>query len=161
MRGSIIRRGKHSWRLKFDTERDPVTGKRITKLVTVRGSRKQAEAELARLLAAHGAGTLIEPSKATIAVYMRSWIETAATLVLSPKTAERYRQIIEQQIIPHLGAFGLQRLKPAHLTEWHARLLREGGKDGAPLASGTVGQFLTQGPQQGAERRRPGRADPA
>ena len=28
MRGSITRRGKHSWRLKFDIERDLVTGKR-------------------------------------------------------------------------------------------------------------------------------------
>ena len=139
MRGSIIKRGAHSWRLKFDTERD-VNGKRITKLTTIKGTRKQADAELARLLANYNAGTLAEPSKTTIAVYMRSWIETAATLALSPKTAERYRQIIEQQIIPHLGALGLQRLKPAHLTEWHARLLREGGKDGAPLASGTVGQ---------------------
>ena len=31
MRGSLTRRGAHSWRLKFDTERDPATDKRITK----------------------------------------------------------------------------------------------------------------------------------
>ena len=80
--------------LKFDAERDPATNKRVTKLVTIRGTRKQAEAEFARLLANYDAGTLVEPSKTTVAIYMRGWIETAATLRLSPKTAERYRQIM-------------------------------------------------------------------
>ena len=138
MRGSLTRRGAHSWRLKFDIERDPATDKRITKYVTIRGTRKQAEAELARLLAAHGAGTLVEPSKMTVAVYLRSWLTTAATLTLSPKTTERYTELVTLQIVPWLGAFPLQRLKPVQIAEWHATLLREGGKGGTPLAARTV-----------------------
>jgi len=47
MRGNITRRGKSSWRLKFDAERDVVTGKRQTRYVTVRGKRLDAERELA------------------------------------------------------------------------------------------------------------------
>ena len=138
MRGSITRRGKHSWRLKFDTERDPVTGKRTTRLITHRGTRKQAEAELARLLTAHDAGTLVEPSKTTLAVYLRKWIETAATLHLTPKSAERYRGLVQHQILPHLGMLALQKLKPAHIADWHGLLLREGGKGGTPLAAKSV-----------------------
>ena len=34
------------WRLKFDIEKDPVTGERRCRTVTVRGKRQEAEAEL-------------------------------------------------------------------------------------------------------------------
>ena len=137
--GNITRRGANSWRLKFDIGRHPISGERETRLVTVRGTKKQAQAELTRLLAAHNAGTLVEPSTLTIAQYMRSWIATAETLSISPKTAERYRQLIERQIIPHLGSHVLQKLKAAHIADWHAKLLREGGKEGRALAPRTVG----------------------
>jgi integrase len=137
--GNITRRGKHSWRLKFDTGRDMVTGERDTQFVTVRGTKKEAQAELTRLLAAHDAGTAVAPSKATVATYMATWIDTAETLSLAAKTAERYRYLIDQQITPHLGAHPLQKLKAAHIAEWHATLLSRGGHAGAPLSARTVG----------------------
>jgi len=98
-----------------------------------------AQAELTRLIAAHNAGTLVEPNKLTVADYMRVWIDMAESLSLSPKTAERYRQLIERQIVPHLGRHALQKLKAAHVADWHAKLLREGGHEGGPLAPRTVG----------------------
>jgi hypothetical protein len=67
-RGSIERRGKSSWRLKFDVDREGE--KRRTIRVTVRGKRAEAERELARLLAAASGGTLVEPEKLTAADYM-------------------------------------------------------------------------------------------
>lgn len=139
MIGNVTRRGKHSWRLKFDVGRDPVTGKRQIRYATVKGTKRGAQAELTRLLAAHDAGTLVQPTKVTIAEYLRSWIGTAETLALAPKTAERYRQLIEGQIVPHLGAHALQKLKAAHVAMWHATLLRGGGHDGGPLSARTVG----------------------
>jgi hypothetical protein len=72
MRGNITRRGKTSWRLKFDL--DAIEGKRRTHTVTVRGSRKDAEAELARLLNDAHKGTLVDASKTTVADYLRSWL---------------------------------------------------------------------------------------
>lgn len=141
MEGSVTRRGKHSWRLKFDVGTDPSTGRRLTRYVTVRGTKKAAQSELARLLAAHDAGTLIEPTKVTVSEYLRSWIDTAEALSISPKTAERYRQLIERQMVPFLGSHQLQKLKAAHLVEWHAKLLRVGApprrkvREGEPLPS--------------------------
>ena len=49
MRGNITRRGKASWRIKFDLEPD-ATGERRLFTATIRGNRKDAEIELARLL---------------------------------------------------------------------------------------------------------------
>jgi integrase len=137
MRGNITRRGKSSWRLKFDLGPDPFTAKRQTRYVTIPGKRQDAQRELARLLDEAHKGTLIEPSKLTVAEYIRGWLDGAHGL--SPKTVERYRQLAEQQIIPHLGAVALQKLRPIQVQQWHGTLRRAGGKHGCPLSARTVG----------------------
>jgi integrase len=137
MRGNITRRGKSSWRLKFDLGRDPATGERITRLVTVRGKRQDAEKELTRLLTASDAGTLVEPSAMTVAEYLHAWLDGPTGL--SGKTLERYRQLADQQIIPHLGSLPLQKLRPANVEAWHAVLIKRGGKAGRALSARTVG----------------------
>ena len=51
----------------------------------------------------------------------------------SPKTRERYIELAERQVIPHLGDVKLQALKPEHLEHWHAALAATG------LSARTVG----------------------
>jgi integrase len=136
--GNITRRGKNSWRLKFEAgERDMATGTRATRFVTVRGTKREAQAELVRRLAEIDNGTAVDPSKVTVAEYVRSWLDGADHL--AGKTRERYRALVEQQIIPHLGAAILQKLRPMHVADWHATLLKCGGKNGGPLSARTVG----------------------
>jgi integrase len=131
-RGNITKRGTTSWRLKYEAgDPDPVTGKRQTRYVTFRGTKKAAQAELIRRLAEVDAGTAVEPSRLTVAEYLRGWLETGEGL--APKTLERYRQLAERQIIPHLGAISLQRLRPAQILTWHASLSATG------LAARTIG----------------------
>jgi integrase len=139
VKGHIQQRGARTWRLKFDVGRDPSTGKRITRFVTFHGTKREAQSELARLIAAVKSGDFIEASRLTIADYLRAWVKVAETASISPKTAERYRELIERQIIPFIGATRLQKLKAAHVAEWHAALLREGRHDGSGLAPRTVG----------------------
>ena len=138
MTGNITRRGKTSWRLKFESaSRDPQTQKRRTQFVTVKGTKKQAQAELIRHVAAVNDGTAVDPSKVTVGEYLRAWLDRDTDL--SPKTIERYRQLTEQQIVPHLGNTALQKLRPAQIDAWHTTLLKAGGKDGRPLSARTVG----------------------
>jgi integrase len=47
--------------------------------------------------------------------------------------------LAEKQIIPHLGSTLLQKLRPAHIQDWHVRLLNAGGEGGRPLSPRTVG----------------------
>jgi integrase len=136
MRGNITRRGKTSWRLKFDIEPDPETGARRTRVLTVKGLRKDAERELARLLNDAHRGTLIDESKATVGSYLRSWFD-GKRADLSPNTIERYTEIIEVQIVPVLGAIELQKLKPIDVRNWLANL-RKCGRRGRPLTGRTV-----------------------
>jgi len=127
-RGSITKRGKASWRLIFDV---PANGKRKQRTVTVRGSYKDAQKELTRLFGAADGGTLPDPSRQTVGEYLTAWL--GSSLDQSPKTLERYQQLMDWQIGPHLGALPLQKLKPEHLSEWHAKLIAGG------LARRTVG----------------------
>jgi integrase len=129
MRGTIQKRGPDSWRIRIDLEH--VAGKRQRRSVTVRGTYKDAQKELTRLLSAADAGTLVDPTTATVGDYLTQWLDNA--LNLSPKTHERYRELAARQIMPHLGMVKLQKLKPEHLETWHAALLKTG------LSARTVG----------------------
>lgn len=128
--GGIDQRGSDRWRLRYR-----VGGKRFTK--TVAGTIKDAREELRRTLAAADVGHHVAPDKTTIAEYMRGWLDGDTSL--SPKTLERYRQLNEQQIIPHLGAIPLQALRAANVNEWHSLLARSGGMGGRSLSARTVG----------------------
>ena len=118
MRGNITRRGK-SWQIKFDVP--SLDGKRQQRYATVKGTYKDAQKELTRLLGAADEGTLPDPSSSTLAEYLRAWLDRP--LGLSPKTLERYRELAEHQVIPHLGATKLQKLRPEHVQQWHGTLL--------------------------------------
>jgi integrase len=162
-RGNITRRGKKSWQLKFDVGLD-AKGKRRIRYVTVRGTRQDAQKELTRLLAQHDAGTLVEPSKITVEEYLVAWLGKTPPKGeappppppgITPKTAERYRQLAEQQIYPHLGNIVLQKLKPARVAEWLETIQASGGKKGRPLAARTVGhakRVLNRALQRAMER---------
>jgi len=129
MRGNIKKRGKISWQLKFDV--GTVNGKRRTRYATVRGTYKDAQRELTRLLTAADTNTLPEPSAKTLEQYLNDWLDS--THEQAPKTIERYRELAAGQIIPHLGTAKLQKLKPEHIQAWHKSLLDAG------LAPRTIG----------------------
>jgi integrase len=59
MKGHIVQRGKRSWRLKFDAERDPATGKRKIQYHTFRGTKRAAETKLAELITSVGKGDYV------------------------------------------------------------------------------------------------------
>jgi integrase len=136
MRGNITRRGKHSWRIKFDIEPDPATGKRRVRTSTVRGKRSDAEAELTRLLNDANQGTLVDTSKITVEAHLWDWLDGKHDL--SPVTLERYREIIARGIVPTLGAIELQKLKPTHIKNWLTQMMRSGSRKGGKLSARTV-----------------------
>ena len=109
--GHIQRRGKSSWRLKFEGERDPETGQRNIQYVTVRGTKAAAKAKLVELVAAVGNGSYVEPSKVAVSEHVRARIaQWEAAGDVSARTAERYRELLDHQIAPHIGAKPLQKL---------------------------------------------------
>jgi integrase len=132
MKGNITRRGKNSWRIKFDVEGAP--GARQTRFVTVRGTKKEAQVEAAKIIAASSKGEYVEPSKATVAEFVRGRVDQwEAAGGITARTAKRYRQLVEHQIAPHLGAKLLQKLTRLDVEGWHTALRTDG------LAARTIG----------------------
>jgi integrase len=81
--------------------RDPVTGNRGQPSVRFRGTKREAEKELARLVAdAADGGT--HGSQATLGFPLEKWWDQKRGR-LSVSTAAEYRRIIDRQVGPALG----------------------------------------------------------
>jgi hypothetical protein len=139
MRGHIRRRGEHSWELKYDVGTDPRTGARITKYASFKGGKREAQAELIRLMDAVRRGDHIDPSKVTVTEFLDRWEKEWAANNVSPKTRERFSQLIMHQVLPHLGNMPIQKIRAVHLSELYSRLLRDGRVGGGKLSAKTVG----------------------
>jgi len=139
MTGHIRRRGANSWEIKFDVGTDPLTGRRRTRYATFKGTKRAAEVELARLVAQHAAGEGVDPTKATLRDFLDRWERDWAATNVSPKTLERYKQLLRLYVDPYMGAFRIQKLRAVHLNELYATLMRSGGSRSATLAPRTVG----------------------
>ena len=131
MSGSVTRRGAHSWRLKFEAgERDPLTGKRQTRYITVRGTKKDAQRELIRLLAEVESGTAVEPKKLTVAEYLETWLADHVRHRVSAKTFERYAEIVHKHLIPGIGGHRIGKLSSFQIQAHYSDLLASGRRDG-------------------------------
>jgi integrase len=141
MRGNITKRGESSWRLKFDADRDETTGKRKTQFHTFRGTKRQAQVKMAELIASVAQSTFVEPSKITVAEWVRARVnQWEASGDISARTAQRYRQLVEHQIVPHIGAKLLQKLRTLDIEGWHATLRTSGRVRGkGDLSARTIG----------------------
>jgi len=124
--GHIRPQGEGSWEIKFDLGCDPLTGRRITKYVTFRGTKRKAQEELTRLLGQRNDGTYVEPTKMTVAQYLQHWLEADIDRRVATRTAVRHRGIVEKNIIPRLGHVPVRKLTAAHIEAFEAELQREG-----------------------------------
>jgi integrase len=133
MRGHIRRRGANSFELKYDVAREE--GGRHIVYRSFKGTRREAQAELARLLARAADGGHVDPSKLTVAEHVRArFKQWQASGEISPKTAEGYAGLIERHIVPHIGGKLLQKLTTRDVETWHSTLLTSGrkGRYGSP-----------------------------
>ena len=91
MRGHIRKRESGSWAVVVELPRDPLTGKRRQKWITVRGSKRDAERVLARTINDVERNTFgTAPERYTLAEYLEDWLKAQESLV-RPTTLEKYR----------------------------------------------------------------------
>jgi integrase len=135
MTGHIRRRGERSWELKFDLGRDAGTGNRRIAYQSFKGTKREAQVKLAEIVTAANHGSYVEPTKTTVADFVRGRVDQweAAPEGITAHTAQRYRQLTEHQIVPHLGAKTLQKLTRLDIEGWHNALHQAG------LAARTIG----------------------
>jgi integrase len=132
-RGSIRQRSPGSFRLRYTLGKDPVTGKRRTATATVRGTRKDAERELTRLLRTADTGEHVDPSRMTVRHWLETWLDTRRAEI-SPKTHESYAEIVRCYLTPTFGSTRLDKLAPSQIQKAYNSWTRQ---DGKPLSSRT------------------------
>ena len=141
MKGHVRKRGKSSWAVVIDIGYDE-RGRRRQKWHSVKGTKRDAERELARLLNEVHTGRYVEPANMTVADYLDHWLDAYARLAVSNKTRERYKDMVDAHIAPAIGRHKLSQLRPIHVQAFYTDALVSGRKDGkGGLSAQTVLHF--------------------
>jgi integrase len=128
MKSHLARRGQRSWRLKYDLGTDGA-GKRQTRYVTLRGTRAEAQAQAAKILATVADGTHTDPSQETVAEFVERWLKTWANDNTSHATWTSYSQLLRKHLVARFGARPIQKLRPADLQAVYSAMAGEGLAD--------------------------------
>ncbi|WP_324716435.1 site-specific integrase [Carboxydochorda subterranea] len=57
----------------------------------------------------------VPPTRLTVAGFLDEWLEKSAKPSVKRRTYERYKQLVEKHLKPHLGALRLEKLEPRHV----------------------------------------------
>ena len=141
MKGHLRKRSRDSWEIKFDVDR--ADGRRRTVYRSFKGSRREAQAELTRLLAQAQSGGHVEADKLTVIEHVRNRVALwRANGTISARTEQGYREAATNRIAPFPIAFRpLQKLSSADIEAWHVTLRTQGRRDGnGGIAPRTINQ---------------------
>jgi hypothetical protein len=151
MKGHMRERSPGKWAIVLDLA-DPVSGKRKRKWHAFSGTKREAQTECARLIAAMSGGSYTEPAKTTVAQFFERWLAHMASQV-APRTHERYSELALKNIVPLLGAVRLSGLRPEQIGTAYAKALANGRRDGAGGLSPRSSKAWSRQPRACASRR--------
>src|SRR5215469_200850 len=121
-------------------------------------SEKDANVRLRKALDELEHGSLTTEKDQTLKEYLEHWLENVKRPSLKIGSYLRYRDLLDQHILPALGHLPLRKLKLEHLEAFYARLQAEGRTDGqGGLSAKTVRLvhgILYQSLEAAARRRR-------
>lgn len=114
MRGYLREEGPARWLVQVSGGFDEFTGRRRRVTRRHRGTRKDAERALTRLLAEMDSGEWADPGRLTLGRYLEDrWLPHAATRV-RPSTHVRYAGLVRHHVLPSIGRVKLAKLRPSH-----------------------------------------------
>lgn len=121
MAGSIEKRGENTYRLVVSGGKN-LDGTRCKKTKTIHGTRKDAEIALAEFITEVNRGLVPEGKSITFEEFFYIWDAKYASKELAPKTYSRYIGILKSRILPYLGSFPLDKIKPTDLMNFYDML---------------------------------------
>ena len=117
MKGHIRERSPGRWAIILDLHGDK--GRR-RKWHSFKGTKREAQAEAARLITELKSGAYVE-HKQSLNDFLDRWHDWVTTN-LSPKTCERYFDLLRLHVRPHLGTKPIQAIRPEDLTRLYSAL---------------------------------------
>jgi hypothetical protein len=100
-------------------------GKPHRKYVT-RRTRADVAAEIRALIEAQRQGQVITTGGMTVAEWLAMYLEQVARPKVRPRTLDRYTSDINGHIVPAIGRYRLDKLRPAHLVALYNAKAAEG-----------------------------------
>lgn len=147
MAGSIEKRGKNSYRLTVSEGFD-LNGKPMIHRKTVHGTKKDAEVELAKFVTEVQNGLVIDGKSLKFSEFTEIWKRDYGSKELAPSTYKRYCRMLETRLLPYLGHFYINKIKPTDIMKFYdllekdTQLVRKKGNNGAktkkPLSGKTI-----------------------
>ena len=138
-RWNFLPRDKNLWMGRLSLGYD-VNGKRVRKYVYA-VTRGQVAEELRKLQAEYDAGRLVETEELTVGQYLMRWLANTAKNAVRPATWERYRQLVENYLVPILGGFKLAKPAALHVEQLYAEMERGNPKAKRKPAGAHTGKF--------------------
>ncbi len=129
-----------AWRAQFYVGKDPITGRKVRKAVTIRepntkAGRRAAEVEAARIFSELNPD---QPSDfPTVAELAERWFEVRSP-EWSPTTVSNYRSFLDRIILPSLGHHQVDELTVYQIDVFYSRVMKAGGVNGRPLSPTSV-----------------------
>ena len=125
IRKRVGKNGSVSYQIVAESDHDPTTGKRERIYRTVRGTKKQAESTLRKLIESLEAGLTTDASAIKLCDWMDTWF-TNYLPNIEATTRAGYRESIRNYIAPHLGNIPLKFLKTDSIQAWINMLIQRG-----------------------------------
>ena len=79
----------------------------------------------------------VTSERVTLKDYLTSWLENVARPNIKRTTYSNYQSAIKKRIVPYLGDYVIQELRPRHVDEWLKTLAKKG------MSQGTIRQTKT------------------
>jgi integrase len=123
MRGSIRERRPGSWQLRAFEGTDPLTGKKLYRTKYVRGTKRDAQKQLALLVTDVNAG-VVAPAAKSVAELLDAWLDHIEHLGRSPSTLYGYRRLV-LQLPDGFKALQLGKVTPKMVDDLYRLLARQ------------------------------------
>ena len=118
MQGDLQQRGPSSWRIRVFVGRDEAGKKRYIER-TVRGTKREAQRVMARLVTEVDEGRHVAAASTRFGEVLERWLEIKATVV-EPTTLASYRWIADKYVRPALGSLPLDKIRALDLDRLYA-----------------------------------------
>ncbi len=121
IRKRIAKDGKVSYQVIYESDKDPITGKRQRQYKTVNGTKKEAEAVLDRMKNEFNTSGILKPSALKLCDWMHEWLSLYLPNI-EATTRAGYTERINNRLIPYIGNIPLKNLQTATIQQWVSTL---------------------------------------
>jgi integrase len=119
MKGHIKERSPGHYAIILDINKD---GARKRKWHSFRGTKREAQAECARLITEMKDGVYVEHDKKSLNEFLDAWERDWMATHVGPKTSQRYSELLRVHVRPHLGHKRLQSIGVGDLNALYTKL---------------------------------------